>query len=211
LPTTFSLLGFVVQGLTGQEGQGAPREEDEEKTMNQWATVIQTLVWPIFIGVVLLQAKGPLARLLKAIEERIIAGAEFEAGTSGIKVGAAPKLAEVAPAPGQEAAAKKPPGAPTPGDIYLVHTVRRDRTLDRDGVSYFRVRLYLDADDEAMLDRVSDVTYYLHPSFKDPLRVVRDRQTSFEVRTIIWGEFNSAAIVHFKDGTSRQLERYLNI
>jgi transcription initiation factor IIF auxiliary subunit len=34
---------------------------------------------------------------------------------------------------------------------------------------------------------------------------------AFEVRTVLWGEFNVAAVVHFKDGHEVTLERYLNL
>jgi YEATS family len=180
--------------------------------MSDWAPFLQALVWPAFLGIVLFQAKRPLGQLLTAVQERIIAGAEFEAGTSGIRVGAAPKLAEApAPPPSKSADAKAPTDELRPSDIYLVHTARRDKSLDPGDRPYYRIRLYLDADDEAMLDRVSEVTYYLHPTFNDPIRVVNDRETAFEVRTRIWGEFNAAAIVRFKDGSDRKLERYLNI
>jgi len=62
-----------------------------------------------------------------------------------------------------------------------------------------------------MLDDVSAVTYFLHETFKEPVRVVRDRQTSFELRTVVWGEFNIAANVLFKDGHELKLQRYLNL
>lgn len=99
----------------------------------------------------------------------------------------------------------------TPGDLYLVHTAQRDRTLDRGELSYFRVRIYLDADDPVRLDEVTEVTYYLHETFAEPVRVVRDRQASFEIRTSVWGEFNMAARVRFKGGGEAVLERYINL
>lgn len=152
-------------------------------------------------------------RLRRRAEERIAAGAEFEAGAKGIRVGAAPKLAEVQPRSGRTdgATKQKSPGALTSGELYLVHTARRDRSLDQGDRQYCRVRIYLDAEDLPLLDEVSQVTYYLHETVKEPVRIVRDRQTSFEVRTILWGEFNVAAVVRFKDGREVTLERYLNL
>jgi len=181
--------------------------------MKDWLPFFEQLVWPIFWAAVILCAWGPLRRLLRAIEERIAAGAEFEAGAKGIRVGAPPKLAEV---PAVSATSRvvdeaKAAGTPKPSDFYLVHTVRRDRSLDKGDLRYFRVRIYLDADDPGRLDQVSEVTYYLHETFAEPVRVVRDRQTAFEVQTIVWGEFNVAALVRFGDGSDVKLERYLNL
>ena len=181
--------------------------------MNEWIPFFKEFIWPAFWAVALLCARGPLGRLLKAVEERIVAGAEFEAGATGIKVGAAPKLAEVpsSQAKPQAVPEKKSSSAPSPGALYLVHTARRDRSLDQGELRYYRVRIYLDADDPSLLDDVSEVTYYLHETFKEPVRIVRDRQTSFEIRTIVWGEFNVAATVSFKDGHEVKLDRYLNL
>jgi hypothetical protein len=181
--------------------------------MKDWIPLLKELVWPAFWAVALLCAWRPLGRLLKACEERIVAGAEFEAGARGIRVGAAPKLVEVQPTPAAPAGVteQKPAGALTPGTLYLVHTARRERGLDKDDRQYFRVRIYLDSDDLSLLDEVSQVTYYLHETVKEPVRIVRDRQTSFGVRTILWGEFNVAAVVRFKDGHEVTLERYLNL
>lgn len=189
--------------------------------MKDWVPLFQSLVWPVFVGIILIFAKTPFLGLLDVIQKRIIAGADFEAGPTGIKIGQAPKLADVEPTkPGNVADHKKSIRATSENgplepveasDIYLVHTARRDAKLDRGGRAYYRVRLYLDADHEETLDRVTEVTYYLHPTFKDPVRVVRNRDTSFEIRTVLWGEFNVAANVHFKNGTNRELERYINI
>lgn len=168
--------------------------------------------------------RKPVSRVLKAVEDRIAAGAEFEAGSTGFRVGAAPKLADVT-----SVTARTETGIPTSGGvtdltaqtesqfvpeprrIYLVHTARRDRTLDRGGLEYYRLRIYLDADDPSTLDEVSGVTYYLHPTFPNPIRFAEDRDLSFELRTVCWGEFNAAATVQFKDGHQEKLERYLNL
>jgi len=181
--------------------------------MKDWVPLLKELVWPVFWVAVLVCAWGPMRRLLKALEERIASGAEFEAGAKGIRVGAAPKLAEVPslPAMPRAVAEAKTAGAPKPSDLYLVHTARRDRSLDKGELRYFRLRIYLDADDSARLDQVSDVTYYLHETFAEPVRVVRDRQSAFEIRTVVWGEFNVAALVSFKNGSDTKLERYINL
>jgi hypothetical protein len=197
--------------------------------MDTWVSLIKELIWPLFWAIALICVRRRVGRLLVAVEQRIVAGAEFEAGPTGIKVGAAPKLADVisvtartetaipteaervAPARKKSLVGEEIDAAPTPRDIYLVHIARRDRTLDKGELEYYRVRIFLDADDPSTLDEVSEVTYYLHPTFENPIRVSRDRDKSFEVLTIVWGEFNAAATVRFKDGHNETLERYLNL
>lgn len=181
--------------------------------MKDWIPFLNALVWPIFWAVVLACGWRPLRRLLKASEERIASGAEFEAGAKGIRIGAVPKLTELAPTVVPPATNSKAdlPGAVTPGDVYLVHTARRDRRLDQGDRQYFRIRLYLDADDPQRLDDVLQVTYYLHKTVNRPVRTVTDRHTGFEVRTSLWGEFNAVAVVHFRDAHEVTIERYLNL
>jgi transcription initiation factor IIF auxiliary subunit len=53
--------------------------------------------------------------------------------------------------------------------------------------------------------------YRFHETVRNPVRTIRDRQTFFETRTELWGEFNLAATVRFKDGRDMKLERYLNL
>jgi hypothetical protein len=94
---------------------------------------------------------------------------------------------------------------------YLRHSAKRDPTLDKDNLHYFRLNFWLDADDTGMLDEVDKVVYVLHPTFQNPIREISNRQTSFGMNTIAWGEFNLKAIVYFKNSKSPlTLERYIN-
>lgn len=72
-------------------------------------------------------------------------------------------------------------------------------------------RIFLEADDDRDLDRVSKVIYHLHPTFYDPERTVTERKTNFELRTAGWGMFDLSAEVYL---AGRQkpinLTRYLN-
>ena len=151
--------------------------------------------------------------MAQALEDRIIAGAEVEAG--GVKIGAAPKLIEVksglaALEVDSKATLREGPVL-KPRPIYLVHTARRDPALDRAELRYYSIRIYVDADEPLMLETISEVVYHLHETFNEPVRTVRDPRTAFEIQTIAWGEFNVLALVRFKDGRTEALERYLNL
>ncbi|TMQ23817.1 MAG: hypothetical protein E6J90_09620 [Deltaproteobacteria bacterium] len=61
------------------------------------------------------------------------------------------------------------------------------------------------------LDRVSDVTYLLHPTFPEPVRVVSDRSSAFRLDSAGWGEFMIRADVRMGDGTVRTIHHELEL
>jgi len=55
-------------------------------------------------------------------------------------------------------------------------------------------------DTESVLDSIERVTYLLHPTFVNPLRVIKDRENKFELVSIGWGEFEIEITIKFKEG-----------
>jgi hypothetical protein len=183
--------------------------------MEPWIPLIQSLIWPVTVAGILTWLRKPVVRVVSAIARRIDSGDSVDISAKGVKLG--PSRLPVTPAPGtagfmNEAVSSMLAKKTTEPEFYLVHSARRDRRLDHDGNDYFRVRIWLDADEPHMLDGVESVTYLLHSSFRDPVRVITDRQSGFALPTIAWGEFNVHAEIKFKDGADmRLLERYLNL
>ena len=195
--------------------------------MKDWIPFRQSLVWPTFIALCAVVFRSRLSAVLDAVRVRVERGDAFEAGTSGIKLGAAatptisgsapekgaqalPRTTELAPSatPEAEAPPSSRPAGPT---YYLVHKARRDRSLDRGDARYYRIGVYLDSDEPADLEAVTKVVYHLHPTFPNPDRVVSDADTSFRMDTSAWGEFNMTADVHLKGAKDPiHLQRYLN-
>ena len=205
----------------------------ETLTMKEVLSLLETLVWPAFILLILYLGRQSVVKILEAIQMRIEAGDPFEAGTSGVKLG--PSARRAAPVQGDAestavaAAAKPSPSKETPSEtgdgeaaetrvdspenpgIYLVHKARRDKSLDRGEYEYYRLRAFLEVDEEELLERVSHVIYHLHPSFIDRDRTIRDPATQFELRTAAWGQFLLTADVHLKgEDQPLRLDRYLN-
>ncbi|HEY5823003.1 MAG TPA: pYEATS domain-containing protein [Cyclobacteriaceae bacterium] len=63
------------------------------------------------------------------------------------------------------------------------------------------------------LDAVQSVTWILHSTFKDPVKVIDDRKSKFKLETAGWGIFNLKAKVKFKDSRedlklSKEIELY---
>src|SRR6266478_1613774 len=171
--------------------------------MKEWVPLLQTLVWPIALGLLVYWNRDALKKVSAALAKRIAEGAPIKAG--GVEIGAAPSLP---PVPKEDDPRHIDE---LPHDVYIVHVARRDRRLDTADKEYYRLLIFLDADTPERLDDVAAVTYRLHPSFRDPVRQVSDRQSSFEIRTAGWGEFNMTAEVSFKGGKRLVVERYINL
>lgn len=177
--------------------------------MNNFIPLLQTLVWPIFVLLLLFWARRHVRQLLDAIRIRIERGDTFEAGTSGVK------LTSVVRSEGQggKGGVSRETGITSIDSegIYLVHKARRDRSLDSDGQQIYRLRIFLETDPSVSLSRVSKVVYHLHPTFPNPEQEVTDPETQFELVTYAWGQFNLKAEVYLRDRTEPlMLERYLN-
>jgi hypothetical protein len=204
--------------------------------MKDWIPLLQSLIWPVFIAAAAYRLRRPLRRFLDSVNTRVEQGDPFEyEGPGGIirlppsspqhpsgpepRPGAQPLLdTELVPA-GSEAGSPDTAGSPASTDtdadepglqIYVAHTARRDKSLDRENFRYHRIHVFLEGDGRD-LDRVTKVVYHLHPTFYDPVRTVTDRAASFELRTSAWGMFNLRAHVHVEGrGEPLRLQRYLN-
>ena len=116
--------------------------------MKEWIPLFQSLLWPVVVVGAILWFKPTFERILAAIAKRIEQGDPFEAGSSGVKLGSGqqPKvegeLADVKCLVGEDK---------VPHPIYLVHSTRRDRTLDKESYEYHRLRIWLDADTPELL------------------------------------------------------------
>jgi hypothetical protein len=63
----------------------------------------------------------------------------------------------------------------------------------------------------AELDQVTEVTYMLHPTFVDPVRVVTDRASAFRLSSAGWGGFTIRAEARLRDGKVRHLKHPLKL
>lgn len=119
--------------------------------MKDWIPLLQSLVWPVFLLIVLVRFREPIAKLLATIYARVERGDDFAAGPSGVKIAVASPSAPSGPEPvpgAQPALTVKPTSADSSDrfesaasvvpHIYLAHIARRDPTLDRGGYRYYR-------------------------------------------------------------------------
>ena len=61
----------------------------------------------------------------------------------------------------------------------------------------------------AELDEIRSVTYRLHPTFPEPIRIVTDRASKFQLRCSGWGIFLIPVKVRLKNGKTVALAHQL--
>ncbi len=193
--------------------------------MEVWIPFLQSLIWPVFIGLLLLFFRGWFRELLDAIKKRVESGSEMSVGPSGFTLGSAPKLeepkSETAPPPQMlerfvEESKKVAPQREVALDMskvfQLVHSATYNpESSKRQGRPFYTIQVRLEADSPELMQRVSKVVYHLHPTFPNPDREITDRESSFELTTAGWGQFNLSADVYFDDNLQPlRLFRYIN-
>jgi hypothetical protein len=197
--------------------------------METWIPFLQSLVWPVFLGILLLTSRGWVKEVLEVIKKRIEQGSEMSLGPSGFSLGMgnAPKLEQ--PTPEQEnkllkkvdeqIANKEPLAQPSIAkellqSIYLIHsaTFFKQAGPSTDKRDFYTIKVQLSADSQTVLDKIAKVVYYRHPSFGDKTVLeTSDKESNFEMVTRVWGQFNLRAEIYFKDGDQPlTLYRYLN-
>ncbi len=178
--------------------------------VKDWIPLFQSLVWPFVLIGLAIWFRGGVKQVLNAISERIKGGASFEAGPSGIKIGAVQAPPSTTKTLARVEDTRTVDDLPHP--LYMTHQAVRDSSLDRGGQQYYRLRIAVDADEPEILDDVEKVIYHLHPTFRDPDRTSTDRQSGFEIGTAAWGEFNMTAEIFFRSGKPKLVvERYINV
>jgi hypothetical protein len=195
--------------------------------VSEWIPLLQSLVWPVFLGVLIYCNRSWLAGVLDAIKQRIEEGGEFGIGPQGLTMGAAPRLPDEpekediiddgsGPVQWPELVAiessieKEEEEDPVKG-LHLVH--RTGFWKMRDGRPYYRVVVSLDAKNPSALREIQRVIYYLHRTFKNPVREVTDPRKNFALKTAAWGEFTIHADVYLKgrEDSPLRLSRYLTL
>lgn len=78
------------------------------------------------------------------------------------------------------------------------------------GKDRWRWSVWLDGETEE-LDSIDNIVYILDPTFRNPVRTVKDRGTNFRLDTSGWGTFTIHALVNHRDGHETPLEHNLEL
>ncbi len=190
--------------------------------MEAWIPFFQSLIWPIFFLVLLLVFRDWFSEVFQVIRARIEAGSEISVGAGGFTIGSAPQIApeekedEVGLSEKVEAYTQSKGGdAKIPlslmQSIYLMHGATRTASQDQHSRTMYDITVRLNADNSSLINKVSRVVYHLHPTLKNPVQEITQRDDNFEFTMHVWGQFNLKAEVYF-EGSEQPLTlfRYLN-
>lgn len=84
--------------------------------------------------------------------------------------------------------------------------LRLDNSWNYQGEDWWDWSAYLTGSDLPLVDYVE---YVLHPTFKAPLRAIKDPENGFRLNTSGWGTFDLKAIVHLKNKKKQVLNHEL--
>jgi hypothetical protein len=80
----------------------------------------------------------------------------------------------------------------------------------RSGEGWWEWEVWLEGE-LSELDDVESVTYFLHPTFPEPLQVRTNREDAFRLRSSGWGEFKIRAKLSRRDGRHEELTHDLKL
>ena len=77
------------------------------------------------------------------------------------------------------------------------------------GDDYWDWSVWIESADAKKLDNVQSVTYHLHNTFPNPVRIITDRKSNFKLEASGWGTFKIYIIVKLKDKSVIELKHNL--
>jgi len=187
--------------------------------MESWTPIIKELIWPIFIGVLILWNRKWFKGLLDTITERVKEGSGFNIGPSGVSVGQAPTLPDAVNEedviddgyePETKAVLLESKGSILENKFSLSH--RTSLWKMKNGRAYYRIYITTHAENNEAKSSIEKVVYHLHSTFKNPRRVISTSENDFLLKTNGWGEFviNAEIYVKNKDNPIK-LNRYIEL
>lgn len=194
--------------------------------VKDWIPFLQSLVWPVFIAILIYIFRSRFEDILISIKKRIEEGSAVGVGPTGFTLGSAPQLPdnpnpdemiddgedqEISPELIEKGKAFVKQLSENPVErLQLTHIVRFLRI--KNGRNYYSIVVSLNPYNTEALSNVEKVVYFLHKTFTNPVRTVTNRETNFELRTAAWGEFTIRAEVYIKgQAEPLRLSRYLDI
>lgn len=96
-------------------------------------------------------------------------------------------------------------------DIHLSNSSQpSEEQPTRAEYQYYDWKVFVD-EDAQVLESIDHVTYFLHPTFPNPVRTINDPSTGFALETSGWGEFEIRARVQYKDGSTESTSYKLDL
>lgn len=176
--------------------------------------LLQSLIWPIFIAILLIKFKNHAKTFLNIFIKRFEDGDEVTIGSMAIKQNRK-ILSLEEPTPIDENSEEYP--IHYKASVYLWHTASSLKMDMHDLTERSQIQVVLDTDDIDIVNNIKSVKYYLHPTFKDNntkevIKEITNKDTLFLLKFRAWGSFNLKAAVYFTDYKEPLvLYRYINL
>lgn len=77
------------------------------------------------------------------------------------------------------------------------------------GDDYWDWSVWIESDNPKKLDDIVSVTYHLHNTFYNPVRIIKDRDSNFKLETSGWGTFRIYIVINLKDQSVVELKHDL--
>ncbi len=105
----------------------------------------------------------------------------------------------------------EPSKTSTPEPSYASSNVGVNNSSQRVGGGRWNWTVYINAD-SSTISKIKCVEYILHPTFSNRFQRICDSPTNnFALNSNGWGEFNIEVRVFFKDGSTKNLNHWLNL
>ncbi|MCS7001136.1 MAG: hypothetical protein NZ481_09725 [Candidatus Kapabacteria bacterium] len=186
---------------------------DTEVTIS-FLSILPSLLWFILAIVLLFVFRGAIRQLTSAIIWRVKSGAQvkiasFEIGES--YVSPAPtisrgKLIDILEDEDQQRYRERGQYYIPNRDLFLVHKLAPSEIPNQ----LYDILIYLIPHKNATLACVQKVEYYFGPHWDNKIFVSTDRASGFAISTSAYGPFVCTAKLHFTDGNSTMIWRYID-
>jgi transcription initiation factor IIF auxiliary subunit len=84
------------------------------------------------------------------------------------------------------------------------------QSYEYQGDNWWQWAAWIDARPQ-QLEAIQSVTYTLHPSFRNPIRKITDRQSKFRIDSEGWGSFVLVARIELQSGETKLLKHELEL
>lgn len=75
---------------------------------------------------------------------------------------------------------------------------------------WYKWKIFVD-EQPGIINEIESVTYVLHPTFPNPIRIVTDANSKFALEESGWGSFTMLIRTNFKNGEEFEIDYFLDL
>lgn len=187
--------------------------------MDKFISLLESLIWPIFIIVILFCYRKYILKVFNSLINRIDSGSEIQAGPFSVGPVFMPnenidtnKTKKILKELNKDKKSKSSLEE-LKNYFYIIHTDKVNyKESIKKGYYYFKLNIWIGTDYEILFDKIDKVIYHLHPSFKNSDREIIEKSNKYLLETYARGQFNLIADIYLKGLPDPiRLSRYINL